>query len=659
MHHHSIRRAGLAGLLLGFLVLAGCLSSAGPEAPTITEQPKDRTGFVTQVVRFDVGLTGKAPFSFQWLRDGVPIAGANGSTYTTPTLTAADDGAKFSIRVTNASGSVTSNAATLTVKGAPVITTSPNAASVSAGASASFTVTASGDSLTYQWLRDDVPITGATAATYTISATAATDDGAVFTAAVINPGGVAYSQSATLTVAAAPAISVQPVGQTAAVGEPVILGVRASGGNLRYQWQREGVDIPGANAEIYRLDALTVADEGASFRVVVSNAQGTVTSATAVVRTLDAAAAPIVTAAASLALSQSGSTVGGFALVLRSTGAIAGWGYNANGQRGNGTTSDPSDTVASVTLPSGRRATAIAAGGFHALALLDNGDVVTWGLNEAGQLGLGDTAIRSLPTRVALPRPAIAIAAGRFFSLALLDDGRVMSWGANTLGQLGDGSREVQTSPVFVAGLTDVVAIAAGNEHALALRVDGAVWAWGANAAGQLGDGRYKPARTPIPTGLTNVLRIRAGGDTSIALSARRVAYLAGENSDGQLGLGSTVTTDVGVFSAVVSGVIDAATSDRLTLVLGAEGLLKATGLNESGSLGDGGTTARRVFGPVSVVSNGIALAAGGRSFAAAVSADGTTYTWGDNTSKQLGNASLPTTGTSTPTAVPSFDAIP
>lgn len=659
MRHESIFRAALAGLLLSFLALAGCLSDAGSAAPTITDQPKSRTGFVTQVVRFDVGVSGEAPFTFQWLRNGVEIPGANGATYTTPALTSADDGAKFSIRITNTAGSVTSSEAMLTVKGGPVITSSPTALTVGAGGSATFTVAATGESLAYQWLRDEVPIPGASTATYTISATTAADDGSIYTAAVVNPGGVVYSQSATLTVTAAPTISVQPVSQTVALGESVLLGVRAIGGNLQYQWQRDGTDIAGATAAIYRLDVASTGDEGASFRVVVSNAQGSVTSSSAVVRTLSASAVPVVPAAASLAVSQSGSTAGGFALVRRSNGTVASWGFNGNGQRGDGTVSDPSDSIGSVTLPAGRLATALAVGGGHALALLDNGDVLAWGLNEAGQLGLGETLPRAVPTRVTLPRAAIAIAAGRFFSLALLDDGRVMSWGGNTFGQIGDGSREFRTSPVFVVGLTGVVSIAAGNEHALALRADGSVWAWGANAAGQLGDGSYKPVRVPIPTGLLNVARIRAGGDTSVAVSQRRVAYFAGENTDGQLGLGSSITTDIGLFSAVLSGVVDAATSDRLTLVLGADGLLRSTGLNESGSLGDGGTTARRTFAPVAVVSNGIAIAAGGRSFAAAINADGTTYTWGDNTTKQLGNAALSATGTATPTAVPSLDAIP
>jgi len=61
------------------LALSSCLSSAGPEAPTITDQPKDRVAFVGQQVKFDLGLSGKPPLSFQWLRNGVAIAGATGT----------------------------------------------------------------------------------------------------------------------------------------------------------------------------------------------------------------------------------------------------------------------------------------------------------------------------------------------------------------------------------------------------------------------------------------------------------------------------------------------------------------------------------------------------------------------------------------------------
>jgi alpha-tubulin suppressor-like RCC1 family protein len=384
-----------------------------------------------------------------------------------------------------------------------------------------------------------------------------------------------------------------------------------------------------------------------------------VTSQAAVLRVQALAVAPLAAPPAQLALARTATAAASFMLVRRQDGTVASWGYNTDGQRGNGTTDVASDTIGAVTLPAGRTATAIAAGGAHALLLLDNGDVYAWGSNASGQLGFGDQLTRTTPTKVTLARPAVAIAAGRDFSVVAFDDGRVFAWGVNNFGQLGNNSRDASLSPTQVTGLTGVVALAAGNDHVLALRADRTVWAWGANAAGQLGDGTLKLQRAPVATPLREVARIRAGGDDSLAVTQRRVAYAWGENTDGQLGLGAGTTNDVGTPVAVLADVIDGAAADRLLLLLGSDGVVRGAGANETGSLGDGTTTARNTFAPVSVVTGAVAVGAGGRSFAAAVRADGTTLTWGDNSAKQLGNSAIAATGTSTPTAVPSFDAIP
>lgn len=649
----------LAGLLLCAHALAGCLSGAGPEAPTITEQPKDRIGFLGATVRFDVGVSGKPPMTFQWLRNGQAIQGATGIAYVTDALTAADDGAKFSVRITNAQGTATSNEASVKVNGPPVLTTQPVPVTVAVGASASFTVAATGESLSYQWLRDEVPIAGATSATYTISATAAADDGAVFRAFVLNPAGFVVSAPAALTVTGPPAVSVQPVGQTVAAGEPAIFSVRATGGNLAYQWQRNGVDIAGATAATYRLPSAAAADDSASFTVRITNAQGNATSSAALLRVTAASVSPLPALAAEVSLSRSTSSGNSFTLVRRADGSISGWGYNVEGQLGTGSASIASDTIVQAVLPAGRRATAVSAGFNHALALLDNGDVLAWGFNDNGQLGLGDVLPRTTPTKVTLARPAVAVAAGRGFSVVALDDGRVFTWGSNTIGQLGNGARDAAVSPVQATGLTGIVAVAAGTSHALALGGDGRVWAWGANASGQVGDGSFKAALVPVATGLVEIARIRAGGDHSAAVSRRRSLYLWGENADGQLGLGSGAPGDLGAPAGVQQAVVDVAPGTRMTLLVGGDGLARATGANDSGSLGDGGTTARNTFGAVSVVSAGITVGAGGLSFAAAITDSGTTFMWGDNSSKQLGNPAITGGSTSTPTAVPNFDAIP
>jgi phosphatidylinositol-3-phosphatase len=90
-------------------------------APSITTQPASQNVTAGQTASFSVLASGTAPLSYQWKRAGVAIAGAVASSYTTPVTTIADDGAVFSVTVSNSSGSVTSANATLTV-GAPVST---------------------------------------------------------------------------------------------------------------------------------------------------------------------------------------------------------------------------------------------------------------------------------------------------------------------------------------------------------------------------------------------------------------------------------------------------------------------------------------------------------------------------------------------------------
>src|SRR5205807_6654848 len=84
-------------------------------APTITRQPASQTVSVGQTATFTVTAAGTAPLRYQWQKNGTAISGATAASYTTPATTAADNGDQFTVVVSNAAGSVTSNAASLTV----------------------------------------------------------------------------------------------------------------------------------------------------------------------------------------------------------------------------------------------------------------------------------------------------------------------------------------------------------------------------------------------------------------------------------------------------------------------------------------------------------------------------------------------------------------
>jgi len=149
--------------------------NAAPVAPTITTQPGSQTVTAGQTASFSVAATGTAPLSYQWRKNGVAISGATLSSYTTAATASSDNGALFTVVVSNTAGNVTSNAATLTVSAAPVaptITTQPANQTVTAGQTATFAVVASGTApLGYQWQKNGVGIAGATAASYTTQAT--------------------------------------------------------------------------------------------------------------------------------------------------------------------------------------------------------------------------------------------------------------------------------------------------------------------------------------------------------------------------------------------------------------------------------------------------------------------------------------------------------
>src|ERR1700676_442875 len=181
--------------------------NAAPVAPTITTQPANQTVTAGQTATFTVVGSGTAPLSYQWQKNVANIAGATSSSYTTPATTSFDNGARFTVVVSNSTGSVTSSAASLTVNAAPVapsITTQPLSQTVTGGQTAAFSVTATGASpLGYQWSKNGTAISGAISASYTTPPTTTTDNGAQFTVVVSNSVGSVTSNAGTLTVNAA------------------------------------------------------------------------------------------------------------------------------------------------------------------------------------------------------------------------------------------------------------------------------------------------------------------------------------------------------------------------------------------------------------------------------------------------------------------------
>jgi alpha-tubulin suppressor-like RCC1 family protein len=314
-------------------------------------------------------------------------------------------------------------------------------------------------------------------------------------------------------------------------------------------------------------------------------------------------------------------------LALCSDGTLAAWGINTSGELGNGSTTNSNIPVAVAQngALSGKSVIALAAGGSHNLALCSDGTIAAWGWNLNGQLGNGSTTSRTSPVVITqggilAGKTIVALSAGISHSLALCSDGTIAAWGGNASGQLGNGSNTGSNVPVLVNQggiLADktVVAVAACGRHNLALCSDGTLAAWGENATGQLGNGSNTSSNVPVLVDQSSVL----AGKTAIALSAGISHSLAlcsdgtlaawGENTSGQLGNGSNTNSNVPVL-ADRSGVLADKTAVAIAagsnhnLALCSDSTLATWGHNNRGQLGDGSNLARNV--PVLVDPSGL-----------------------------------------------------
>jgi alpha-tubulin suppressor-like RCC1 family protein len=281
---------------------------------------------------------------------------------------------------------------------------------------------------------------------------------------------------------------------------------------------------------------------------------------------------------------------------LTDLGAVKCWGYNGLGQLGDGTSTDSRTPVTVSGLSSG--VVAIAVGSAHSCALTTDGGVKCWGYNAQGQLGNGATGITQTPVAVGGPTTVYkALSAGGLHSCAVTDAGAVKCWGSNDHGQLGDGSVVSSSLPVTVSGLASgVTAVVAGVYHSCAVTA-GALKCWGWNAAGQIGDGSQTDRLAPVQvSGLASgVVAAGAGQYDTCALLNSFAVRCWGDNTRGAVGDGTTTPRLTPTPVSNLGGLAVSLTTGfgHSCALLSPTRTLRCWGDNQFSQIGDGTSTIR------------------------------------------------------------------
>jgi len=378
-----------------------------------------------------------------------------------------------------------------------------------------------------------------------------------------------------------------------------------------------------------------------------------------------------------------------YSSAITSRGRIFTWGYNFNGQLGDGSwtnKSTPIEITNQFSLFSGETITQVALGYTHSAAITSIGRIFTWGYNLYGQLGDGTTDNQSVPTEITNQFSILSgeiitqVSLGYEYSSGITSSGRIFTWGRNDNGQLGDSTTINKSIPreigynIFniirnpLPASENITQVFLGYGYSSAITSSGRIFTWGSNWYGQLGDGTSTDIL--IPTEITHqfglllgetITQVSLGYGHSAAITSSGRIFTWGNNWDGQLGDGTTdnqsVPTEITHQFSLLSGetITQVSLGYTNSAAITSSGRIFIWGYNLYDQLGDGTiidkSTPTEITHQFSLFSGEtITQVSIGSEYSSAITSSGRIFTWGRNDFGQLGDGT--TIDKSTPTEI-------
>ncbi len=266
-----------------------------------------------------------------------------------------------------------------------------------------------------------------------------------------------------------------------------------------------------------------------------------------------------------------------------------------------------------------------------------------------------------------------SVSAGSLHSLILKNDGSVWASGDNSAGELGNGTTTPSSTPVQVLApsgqsgfLSNIISVAADGNDSFAVDNQGNVWAWGSNGNGQLGVGNTTNESLPTQVpGITGAVAVVTSQSHALVLTNTGTVYGWGANTSGQVGNGAMTaweTKPVQVMASAsqpLSGIVALSAGANHTAAIDDNGNVWTWGANTTGQLGNGDTSGTAQAYPVQLSGvSGVVTVAAGATNSYALESNGNVYAWGDNSIGELGNGTMSTTFSATPARISGLGAM-